>query len=278
MPPLEKGAIVTSYAETFRGEVFAWEVDSTEHFTVAYYYQKFEAATWRFLRLAGVDPVLARTTSALTHYKAELRQRDIYRIETALIDSGDEPTLGPKLFNAASGTLCTTMQHALAGVTLAGPTVAWDGDPREGRPVPGANAGWVRASIDMARPEEADWAGNLSLPGYIHRFSTANSFAMSAFGMTPQYVTEARVGLSTFEFQLTFKDYARPGDLLDVDTCIAHLGNTSMRFYHRMRNAETGAEIAGLSQFGVHLDLDQRRPARIPDDLREQAQALLARD
>jgi len=67
---LQKGLIVTSYAETFRGEVFAWEVDSTEHFTVAYYYQKFEAATWRFLRLAGVDPALARTTSALTHYKA----------------------------------------------------------------------------------------------------------------------------------------------------------------------------------------------------------------
>jgi acyl-CoA thioesterase FadM len=269
---------VTSYSETFRGEVVAREVDSTEHFTVAYYYQKFEAATWRFLRLAGLDPALARTTSALTHYKSELRQRDIYRIETALIDSGDAPTIGHKLFNADTGTLCTTMQQSLTGVTLAGPTVAWDGDPREERSVPGDGAGWVRASIDMVRPEEADWAGNLSLPGYIQRFSTANSFVMAAFGMTPQYLTEARVGLSTFEFQLTFNNYARPGDLLDVETCIAHLGNTSMRFYHRMRQAETGADIAGLSQFGVHLDLDQRRPARIPDDLREQAQALLARD
>jgi acyl-CoA thioesterase FadM len=269
---------VTSYADTFRGEVFAWEVDSTEHFTVAYYYQKFEAATWRFLRLAGVAPALARTTSALTHYKAELRQRDIYRIETALIDAGDAPSIGHKLFNAATGTLCTTMQQALTGVTLEGPTVAWDGDPREVRSVPGDEAGWVRSSIDMARPEEADWAGNLSLPAYIQRFSTANSFAMSAIGMTPEYLTEARIGLSTFEFQLTFKDYVRPGDLLDVETCIAHLGNTSMRFYHRMRNAATGAEIAGLSQSGVHLDLDQRRPARIPEAIREQAQALLAND
>ena len=150
-----------------------------------------------------------------------------------MIDGGDAPTIGHKLFNAATGTLCTTMQHALTGVTLEGPTAAWDGDPREVRAVPGDDAGWMRAAIDMARPEEADWAGNLSLPGYIHRFSTANSFAMSAFGMTPQYLTEARVGLSTFEFQLTFNDYARPGDLLDVETCIAHLGNTSMRFYHR---------------------------------------------
>ena len=269
---------MSSYTETFRGEVLPWQVDATEHFTVAYYYEKFEAAAWRFLRLAGVDPALARTTSALTHYKSELRGRDIYRIETALIESGDAPTLGHKLLNADTGVLCTTMQQSFTGITLDGPSVDWDGDPREARSVPGDDAGWVRSSVDIVRPEEADWAGHLSLPGHIHRFSTANSFVMAAFGMTPQYLIEARAGLSTFEFQLTFHDRARPGDLLDVESCIAHLGNSSMRFYHRMRHAETGAEIATLSQFGVHLNLDERRPARIPDALRERAQALLPKD
>ena len=266
-----------AYLDTFQGEVLPWEVDSTEHFTVAAYYQKFEAATWRFLRLAGVDPAAARTTAALTHYKAELRQRDIYRIETARIETGDGLTLGHKLFNAETGALCTTMQQSLTGVSLVGPPVVWDGDPREARPIPGDDAGWIRLSVDIARPEETDWAGRLSLSGYIQRFSTANSFIMSAFGMTPAYLTEARVGLSTFEFQLTLYHLAQPGDLLDVESCIAHLGNSSLRFCHRMRHAETGAEMAGLSQFGVHLDLDSRRPSRIPDHLRQRSQTLLAK-
>ena len=69
---------MTGYSETFRGDVAPWEVDATEHFTVAYYYEKFEAATWRFLREKGVDPTAARTIDALTHYKAELRERDIF--------------------------------------------------------------------------------------------------------------------------------------------------------------------------------------------------------
>jgi acyl-CoA thioesterase FadM len=267
---------VTAYIETFRGGVFPSEVDSTEHFTVACYYQKFEAATWRFLRQTGVDPVAARTTTALTHYKAELRQRDIYRIETAVIESGDGPTIGHKLFNAETGTLCTTMQQTLAGVSLEGPSAVWDGDAREERSMPGDDAAWVRSSVDIARPEETDWAGRLSLFDYIQRFSTANSFIMSAFGLTPEYLTGARVGLSTFEFQLTLHNLARPGDMLDVESCLAHLGNSSLRFYHRMRNAETGAEVARLSQFGVHLDLDSRRPSRIPDHLRERSQTLLA--
>ncbi|MGE3541137.1 MAG: acyl-CoA thioesterase [Candidatus Tectimicrobiota bacterium] len=265
---------MTAYTETFRGQVQLQEIDATEHFTVACYYEKFEAATWRFLRLMDVDPAAARTTAALTTYTTELRQRDIYRIETAVIASGPVPILGHKLFNAATGGLCTAMQQTLTGVTLAGPAVVWDGNVREERAVPGDEAGWVPSSLDIVRPEEADWSGRLSLRGYIRRFGTANGFVMSALGMTPEYMTEARVGLSTFEFQLTLHSLAKPGDVLDVESCLAHLGNSSLRFYHRMRNAETGAEVAGLSQFGVQLDLDARRPSRIPDHIRERHQAL----
>jgi acyl-CoA thioesterase FadM len=267
---------VNGYSETFRSDVSTWEVDATEHFTVAYYYEKFEAATWRFLRQSGVDPATAQTVEALTHYKAELRNRDIYKIETALIGADATPTIAHKLFNAETGALCTTMQQTLAGISLSGPTVTWDGDQREDRSIPGDDAGWVPSARDIARPGEADWIGNLSSSGYIHRFSTANTFVLAAFGMTPDYMTKNRIGLSTFEFQLTFHSQAKPGDMIDVESCIAQLGGSSIRFYHRMRNAETGAEIATLSQFGVQLDLDARRPSRIADDLRENAQALLA--
>ncbi len=267
---------MNGYTETFRGDVSPWEVDATEHFTVAYYYEKFEAAAWRFLRQSGVDPAAARTVEAVTHYKAELRDRDIFKVETALIGAGDSPTIAHKLFNAETGALCTTMQQTFAGISMSGQPVEWDGDEREDRSIPGDDANWVPGLRNIVRPGEADWVGNLSLSGYIHRFSTANFFIMSAFGMTPEYLTKNRLGLSTFEFQLVFHDQAKPGDMIDVESSIAQIGGSSVRFYHRMRNAETGAVIAGLSQFGVQLDLDARRPLRIADDLREQAHALLA--
>ena len=269
---------MSGYVETFLGDVRAWEVDATEHFTVAYYYEKFEAAAWRFLYHAGADPFAARTLETLTHYKAELRDRDIYRIESALIAGGNTPTIAHKLFNAETDMLCTSLQQVLTGVSLSSPIVQWDGDKWEERSIPGENAGWVPSLRDMVRLEEADWAGNLSLPGYIHRFSTANSFIMSAFGLTPAYMTENRIGLSTFEFQLTFHDQAKPGDMIDIESCIAELGSSSMRFCHRMRNGDTGSDIAILNQFGVQLDLDARRPSRVADDLRENAQSYLAAD
>jgi acyl-CoA thioesterase FadM len=268
---------VAGYSETFRGDVAPWEVDATEHFTVAYYYEKFEAATWRFLRQKGVNPAAARTVDALTHYKTELRDRDIFRIETALIEGGDAPLIAHKLFNAETDELCTAMLQQLSGITLSGDTVEWDADKREERPVPVDGPNWVASQRSVVRPEEADWTGHLALSGHIRRFSTANAFIIAAFGLTPEYMTKERVGLSTFEFQLVFHNRrAVPGTLIDVDSCVAQLGGSSIRLYHRLRDGDTGEDIAGLSQFGVQLDLDARRPKRIADNLRERAQALLA--
>jgi hypothetical protein len=44
---------------------------------------------------------------------------------------------------------------------------------------------------------------------------------------------------------------------------------------HRMTDPRTGAEVARLGQFGVNLDLDARRPARWPDDIRRRAEPLV---
>ena len=266
---------MTNYIETYRGDVAPWEVDSTEHFTVAYYYEKFEAATWRFLKHAGVNPNACRTTEALTHYKAELRNRDIYRIESACIQNGDHSRIAHKLFNAESGELCTTMQQNITGISLDVPTERWDGDIKEDRAIPTSKAKWLPTSQDVTRPEETDWSGNLSLPGFIHRYSTANSFILAAFGLTSEYLTKSRIGLSTFEFQLKFEKTVSPGTMIDIESCIAHLGGSSIRLFHKMIDSETKEEISSLSQFGVHLDLDLRRPSKIPDELRERAKALL---
>jgi acyl-CoA thioesterase FadM len=60
-----------------------------------------------------------------------------------------------------------------------------------------------------------------------------------------------------------------------IETGIAHLGNSSLRTIHRMTDPRTGTEIARLSQYGVNLDLDARRPARWPDEVRGRAEGLV---
>ena len=107
----------------------------------------------------------------------------------------------------------------------------------------------------------------MSLAAHIHRFSAAGMQILAAIGMTAAYMHERRRGFSTFELDLTQVGDAYVGEMIDVRTSLSHLGNSSLRFVHRMI-APRGREIARLVQSGVHLDMDARRSAPIPEDLR----------
>ena len=117
----------------------------------------------------------------------------------------------------------------------------------------------------------------MSLPAHVHRFSAAGMQILAAVGMTAAYMHEQRRGFSTFELDLTRVGEANVGDIVDVTTSVSHLGNSSLRFAHRM-TGPNGREIAFLVQSGVHLDMDARRSTPIPDELRASIHKLLIRD
>ena len=116
----------------------------------------------------------------------------------------------------------------------------------------------------------------MSLPGHVHRFSAAGMQALAAIGMTATYMQQQRRGFSTFELDLTLIGEANVGDVIDVTTSLVHLGNSSLRFAHRMTGPK-GREIGHLVQSGVHLDMDARRSTAIPDALRDAIRTLLVR-
>jgi acyl-CoA thioesterase FadM len=153
--------------------------------------------------------------------------------------------------------------------------VAWDGPARETRPRPPGVDGFRGALRDTVKPWEIDVMGQSSLSHHVHRFSAANAQFIAALGMTPSYQRDQHRGFSTFEFQFEQSGALEPGDSVCVRTGLLHVGSSSMRVLHRMFNDATGQQVASLEQFGVHLDMDARRPAPLPDALREKARALL---
>ena len=122
---------------------------------------------------------------------------------------------------------------------------------------------------------DLDGDGNFSLAAFVHRFTAGTIQALAAIGAGSSYMQAERRGYSTFELALRVTGSPRLAELISVDTGIVHLGNTSIRFVHRMCDPATGAEYARLGQFGVQLDLDTRRPAALPEGLRAAATGLL---
>lgn len=288
-----------SWLETYRGVVSRWEVDHNDHLTVAYYFSRFADAGLGLLEALGLgashaerDARACLTADCYVRYQRELRVGDIMHMESGVI--GVEPdglVLGHRLFNSESGALCTTVEQTLRHVELknraAAPlsaeqrravearTVQWDGPPRERRPQPRGLEGFRQTARDTVKPWEMDVFGQSALSHHIHRFSAANSHAIAGFGMTPGYQRDERRGFSTFEFQLEVTGPLRPGDSICVRSALLHVGSSSMRLLHVMTNERSGERVAALEQFGVHLDMDARRPTPLPDELRAKAATIL---
>jgi acyl-CoA thioester hydrolase len=269
------------WLETYRGTVFRWEVDGNDHLTVAYYLARFGDAAAAVLHALGLGAV--PTTECFIHYSRELRVGDLMHVESGVIAAeADTLVLGHKLVESTENALCTTVEHRLAVAltpeqrrAIEARRVAWDGPKRERRPRPATLEGFLDSARDAVRPSEVDALGRLAPSAAVHRFSAANGHVLAAFGFTPRYMREQNRGFSTFEFQLGFESGVRAGDPLLVRSALTHIGNSSMRLLHVMTDLRSGERVSTLEQAGVHLDLDARRPAPLPPDLRRAALKLL---
>jgi len=272
-----------NYLETLRSGVPAWEVDTVEHFTVAYYFERFARATMRMMIEAGFTPTdldLPQTQNCYVRYAKELRAGDQFHIDSGVIsEDGDVWVLGHRVFNSETGELCTTMEHTLIGAPkkdLSEWRVNWDGPPRDIRPAPGEDSHWLMTGTDVLRPADMGFAGRLDLSGFIHRFSSANQHLQNMFGMTSSYQRDNRIGFSTFEFLMDFHNAApEAGEVIETRGTVAHVGRSSLRLVHRMGSRTTQLPIVSLSIMGVHLDLDARRPKPMPDSIRNRANQLM---
>jgi acyl-CoA thioesterase FadM len=290
-----------SSIETYRGTVYRWEVDNVDHFTVAFYFSRFEDATLAALHALGLEPgtlagagKTAVTRSCDVRYLRELRVGDLLHIRSGVLDvAADSIELGHQVYDSGDDALCTSVEQRVALVETGSrspvPLTAvlreaaerlraeW---PRAAaaavHPVPEGDGGFVDTARDTIKPWEVDVLGYAAFPAYVHRFSAANGHVLAGFGVTPAYMRAENRGFSTFEFRLRFPGSLRAGDPVLVRSGLLHVGTSSMRFLHRMANARTGEVVATLEQAGVHLDMEARRPTPLPDAFRERARAMLA--
>jgi acyl-CoA thioesterase FadM len=284
---------MTIWTETYRGAVPPWQCDVTEHFTIAYYFDRVEEAEANLADELGLGDLsrrgdLPRRFDA--RFARELRAGSSFHVESAALSAGAQGgdnglRLGHRFVDSANGEVVTWFdeQWDLSATPLQpqqrgaieGQLAIWNGPVAEPRPEPIATAGFIPTARGRVKPGDVDAAGHFSLGAMVHRFSNASGQLGAAIGMDADVMQQQRRGFSTFELTLRMSG-ALPLDApYLVETGIGHLGNSSLRMIHRMTDGRTGAEVARLSQFGVNLDLDARRPARWPDDIRRRAEALV---
>jgi acyl-CoA thioesterase FadM len=161
--------------------------------------------------------------------------------------------------------------------SIASRLAVWNGPAAEPRSDPATTAGFIPTARGRVKAGDVDSAGHFGLGAIVHRFSNSSGQFGAAIGMDSTFMQQHRRGFSTFELILRISGVLQLDAPYLVETGIGHFGGSSLRMIHRMADPRTGGEIARLGQFGVNLDLDARRPARWPEEIRQRAAALGAR-
>ena len=275
------------WTETWRGIVAPWECDITEHFTIAYYFDRLADASSTIAGGLGLDRVSPSGGRRFDlRFVRELRAGASFHILSAPLALDDAGLrLGHQLIDSANGEVTAWVEETLditaarlsdkAREIIGGDLVSWPGPAVERRPEPHTTEGFIPTARDLVKPIDLDSDGNFTLAAFVHRFTAGCMQALAAIGAAAAYLEAERKGFSTFELALRVSGSPRVGTPVLVKTGIVHLGNSSVRFLHRMSDPVDGRELAQLSQFGVQLDLDIRRPAALPEALKTAAQRLL---
>jgi acyl-CoA thioesterase FadM len=279
---------MANWTETYRGTVPPWQCDLTEHFTVACYFDRLEEAEATLAEDLGLGTLPHRSDlprRIIGRFERELRAGAGFHVESAVIDTESGLRFGHRFINSAGGEVVTwfdshwdlstapleAQQHNAVASRLA----AWNGPASEERPEPSSTDGFIATARGRVKPGDVNAAGHFALGAIVHRFSGASAQLSTAIGMDRASMQRQRRGFSTFEQNLHLSGALRLDAPYLVETGIGHVGNSSLRMIHRMTDPRTGTEVARLSQYGVNLDLDARRPARWPDEIRERAAALV---
>jgi acyl-CoA thioesterase FadM len=267
-----------SWIETHRGGVPAWQCDTTEHFTIAYYFDRLEESRASLAASLGLETYSNAPTRIEARFVSELRAGAAFHIDSAPLAVESGLLLGHRVTESASGTAVTWFKETptiAVSAAITAPIADWGGPASEPRGEPLTTDGAVPSGRGRVKRADLDNAGRFGLGAMVHRFSAASGHLGAAIGIDAGHGQENRRGFSTFELILDVSAWLELDAPYQVNTCIAHLGSSSLRMIHTLTDARSGARIARMSQYGVNLDLDARRPARWPDMVRERATPLV---
>jgi len=268
------------WIETYRGAVSPWETDVTEHFTVAFYFDRIAMAEATLAERLGLLDMLRAggfTRRYDVRYARELRAGGAFHVESAALAADGGARFGHRFVDSVTGETITWFDVHWDGVAMPRAVSAatdWDGPEFELRADPQDLSRLIPTAAGRVQPGDVDEFGRLGICGAIHKFTDSSVQIGAAVGLTADYIKTARRGFSTFEFRVVISATLSLGDVYRNRTGIAHLGNSSLRFLHVMSDG-AGREVARLGQYGVQLDLDARRPAALAPELRERAERLV---
>jgi len=129
---------------------------------------------------------------------------------------------------------------------------------------------------ETVRPEWIDYNGHMNVAYYVLAFDHATDRFLDDLGLDDAH--RAATGGSTFavESHITYLREVAEGDPLRFTTQLLAFDAKRIHFFHRMYHAHEGFLAATSEWLTLYVDLNTRRVAEFPAEIRERLAAMAA--
>jgi acyl-CoA thioester hydrolase len=116
-------------------------------------------------------------------------------------------------------------------------------------------------------PWHLDHMGHMNVQFYTARFDEATWHFFASLGITPTYLREAGRGMAAVEQKTAYLQEVLAGALIRIDSELLERRDKSLRFLHRMFDAESGSEVANTEIVALHIDAQARKAVGLPPQI-----------
>ena len=129
---------------------------------------------------------------------------------------------------------------------------------------------------DTVRPEWIDDNGHMNVAYYVLAFDFATDAFLNHIGLTRDLKESVNSTTFALDMNVSYKREVLDGDPLRFTTQLIDADQKRLHFFHQMLHATDGYLAATNEVLSVHVDLNTRRVAPMPNDLWRRVKSLRA--
>ncbi len=116
-------------------------------------------------------------------------------------------------------------------------------------------------------PWQCDHMGHMNVMWYVSKFDEATWHVFARVGLTPSFLRQHDCGMAGVQQNISYKRELRAGDIVAIQSGILEMREKVIRFFHEMRNEETGEISAVTVLTAVHMDTRTRKSCPFPEEI-----------
>jgi len=116
-------------------------------------------------------------------------------------------------------------------------------------------------------PWQCDHMNHMNVMWYVGKFDEATWNLLALAGFTPSILRSRNRAMVAVKQEIAYKREVLAGDTITIRSGVLEVREKVIRFFHEMRNNESGEIAAVTILVGVHLDATARKSCPCDEDV-----------